>query len=54
MSFVSSILEEPVRHPDKGVLFAFRYKGPVLRDDILTTVMDLVIMNIKGWLKKQE
>ena len=49
----------PVRHPDKSVLLAFRYKGPVLRDDVLTSVktfvlMDLGLTNIKGWLKKQE
>lgn len=59
MSFVSSILEIPVRHPDKSVLLAFRHEGPVLRDDVLTSVktfvlMDLGLTNIKGWLKKQE
>lgn len=54
MSFVSSVLEVPVRYPDEGVLLAFGHKGPVLKDDILISVMDLGLINIKGWLKKQE
>lgn len=44
----------PGRHPDNGVLLAFRHKGPGLRDDVLASVMDLGLMNIKGGLKKQE
>lgn len=37
----------PVRYPDKGVLLAFAHKGPVLRDGILNSVMDLGLINIR-------
>lgn len=48
MSFVSNILEVPVRHPDEGALLAFGHIDPVLRNEVPTSVVDLGVLNTRG------